>query len=111
MAYYEDRRHYPRDRRRASSYAADYYDNHPANHSRYERDVYPRASNDSVEEIQRDYPPGSDYAYERGFNSRRSQRPVYENMRRSSSVSGYDPYYSRPRRSKNYDDRRKLLLC
>lgn len=105
MAYYEDRRYYPRDRRPAAGYAADYYDD-PRGYSRYERDTFPRAGNDSVEEIQRDYPPGSDYVYERGFDSRRSRRPVYETVRRSSSVSAYDPYYSRPRRSKNYDDRR-----
>ncbi|KAJ5137868.1 uncharacterized protein N7443_009841, partial [Penicillium atrosanguineum] len=105
MAYYEDRR-YARDRRPASGYAADYYDDHPRGYSRYERETYPRATNDSVEEIQREYPPGSDYVYERGYDSRRSRRPVYENIRRSSSVSGYDPYYSRPRQSRNYDDRR-----
>ncbi|KAJ5587738.1 uncharacterized protein N7459_003503 [Penicillium hispanicum] len=113
MAYYEDRRYYePRDRRaRPASYAAEYYDE-PRPYARHEREVYPyRGSDDSVEEIQRDYPPGEDYVYERGYNSRRSRRPVYENMRRASSVSGYDPYYndgyyrSRPRRSRHHDDR------
>lgn len=116
MAYYEDRRYVPRDRRPAPGYAADYYDDHPRRYSRYERDLAPhRASDDSVETIQRDFPPGEDLVYERGYNSRRSRRPVYENVRRASSVSGYDPYYdgygrSRPRRSRQYDDRRKCLL-
>lgn len=115
MAYYEDRRYYPRDRARpASGYAADYYENHPRRFSRYERDVQPhRASDDSIETIQRDFPPGEGYTYERGYNPRPSRRPAYETVRRASSVSGYDPYYengsyrSRPRRSRHPDDRRK----
>lgn len=120
MAYYDDRRHYaPRDRGRSSAgHAADYYDDHPRGlPARHDRDVYSaRGGEDSVEEIQRDYPPGSDYVYERGYDSRRSRRPVYENVRRASSVSGYDPYYengyyrSRTRRSRQYDDRRKWSL-
>lgn len=119
MSYYYDDRHYslPRDRRdRPASYAAEYYDE-PRSYARHGREVYPyRGSDDSVEEIQRDYPPGEDYVYERGYNSRRSRRPVYENVRRPSSVSGYDPYYndgyyrSRPRHStRRYDDRRKCF--
>ncbi|KAJ5714102.1 uncharacterized protein N7483_011283 [Penicillium malachiteum] len=113
MAYYDERRYRaPRDRaaRPVSSYAPEYYDE--PRYARYDRDVYPE---DSVEEIQREYPPGDPYGYERGYDSRRSRRPVYENVRRSSSVSGYDPYYdggysrSRPHASR-YDDRRKLSL-
>lgn len=120
MAYYEDRRSYPRDRARpAAGYAADYYDDHPRGYARRDREVYPyRGNDDSVEEIQRDYPPGDDYAYERGYNPRRPRRPVYENVRRASSVSGYDPYYdhgyyhSRPRRSRQkHDDRRKYTCA
>lgn len=112
MAYYD--RHYypPRDRPRRSGYAADYYDD-PRLYARHDRDRPRRGSDDSVEEVQRDYPPGEDYVYERGYNTRRSRRPVYEHVRRASSVGGYDPYYdggyyrSRPRRSRQYDDRRK----
>ncbi|KAJ5630802.1 uncharacterized protein N7484_010902 [Penicillium longicatenatum] len=107
MAYYEDRRYpAPRDRARPVSYAADYYDS--PRYERHDRQVYP---DESVEEIQRDYPPGEGYVYERGYDSRRSRRPVYENVRRASSVSGHDPYYdgyyrSRARPSRQYDDRR-----
>ncbi|KAJ5527693.1 hypothetical protein N7513_011852 [Penicillium frequentans] len=106
MAYYDDRRYpAPRDRARPMSYAADYRDS--PRYERYERQVYP---DESVEEIQRDYPPGEGYVYERGYDSRRSRRPVYENVRRASSVSGHDPYYdgyrSRARPSRDYDDRR-----
>lgn len=115
MAYYDDRPYYtPRDRRdRQPGTAADYFDDHPdqprAAPSRFEREIYP---GESVEEIQRHFPPGEDYMYERGYNSRRSGRPVYETVRRASSVGGYDPYYDeRPRRSggrsRRYDDRRK----
>ncbi|OKP12173.1 hypothetical protein PENSUB_2333 [Penicillium subrubescens] len=120
MAYYDDRRHYaPRDRGRpAAGYAADYYDDHPRGfNARNDREVYsPRGGEGSVEEIQRDYPPGSDYVYERGYDSRRSRRPVYENVRRASSVGGYDPYYdngyyrSRTRRTRQSDDHRKWSL-
>lgn len=114
MAYYDDRRYYPRDRVRAApGYASDYYDGRL---SRHDRDVYPpRPSDDSIETVQRDFPPGEGYPYERGYNPRRSRRPVYENVRRASSVSGYDPYYdsgyyrSRPRRSRHKDDRRKCM--
>lgn len=108
MAYYDDPRYpTPRDRARPMSYAADYRDS--PRYERYERQVYP---DESVEEIQRDYPPGEGYVYERGYDSRRSRRPVYENVRRASSVSGHDPYYdgyyrSRARTSRDYDDRRK----
>jgi len=116
MAYYDDRRHYaPHDRGRPDAgYAADYYDNHPrAYQPRNDRELYPyRGSEGSVEEIPRDYPPGSEYAYERSYDTRRSRRPVYENVRRASSAGGYDPYYdggyyrSRTRRSRQHDDRR-----
>lgn len=117
MAYYDDRRYYPRDRvRPAPGYASDYYDDHPRRPSRYDRDVYPvRASDDSIETVQRDFPPGEEYVYESGYNPRRSRRPVYENVRRASSVSGYDPHYDsgyyrpRPRRSRHKDDRRECL--
>ncbi|OQE37941.1 hypothetical protein PENCOP_c009G04860 [Penicillium coprophilum] len=113
MAYYEDRRYRePRDRyTRPASYADPYDD--PRGHSRrHVRDSYaPRDSTDSVEEVQREYPPGSDYVYERSYASRRPRRPVYENVRRASSISGYDPYNdasyrnSRPRRSRHYEDK------
>lgn len=111
MAYYADRHYYsPRDRPRRS-HAADYYDD--PRYARYERERPRRGSQDSIEEIQRDYPPGEDTVYERGYNSRRSRRPVYENVRRASSVSG-DPYYdagyyrsSRPRRSRPEESHRK----
>lgn len=119
MSYYDDRRYRaPRDRARpAGGYAADYFDDHPrGRYARPERDAYPYKGDDgSIEEIPRDFPPGRDYVYERGYDSRRARRPVYENVRRASSVSG-DPYYdsgyhrrSRPQRSKRYDDRRKLI--
>ncbi|KAJ5489327.1 hypothetical protein N7539_004217 [Penicillium diatomitis] len=111
MAYYDERRSYapPRNDR---GYATEYYEEHPrAGYARYEREVRPhRGSQDSVEEIQRDYPPGSEYVYERGYDARRPARPTYENVRRASSVGGgYDPYagdgyYHRTRRTKYYDD-------
>lgn len=108
MAYYEERRYRaPRDRARPVSYAPEYYDD--PRYARYEREVYPY---DSVEEVQRDFPPGDPYSYERGYDSRRSSRPVYETVRRASSIGhdprASDPYYrARPRRSHQYDDRRK----
>ncbi|OQE82485.1 hypothetical protein PENNAL_c0036G02765 [Penicillium nalgiovense] len=113
MAYYEDRRYRdPRDRYTRASYA-DPYDDPRGRYRRHERDSYvPRASTDSIEEVQRDYPPGSEYAYERPYGSRRPRRPVYENVRRASSVSGYDPYNdasyrsSGPRRSRYHEDKR-----
>ncbi|KAJ5893939.1 hypothetical protein N7495_005630 [Penicillium taxi] len=110
MAYYEDRSYYPQDRRaRPASYAADFYDD--PRYARHDRELYPyRGSEDSVEEIQREYPPGEDYIErERGYTSGR--RPVYyDTVRRASSVSGYDPYEgayprSHHRRSR-YDDHR-----
>ena len=113
MAYYEDRY---RDRYARPASYVDPYDDPRGRYRRHERDSYvPRISNDSVEEVQRDYPPGSDYAYERSYGSRRSRRPVYENVRRASSVSGYDPYNdvsyrsSGPRRSRRYEDEREYL--
>ncbi|KAJ5494382.1 hypothetical protein N7463_010469 [Penicillium fimorum] len=113
MAYYDDRRYRePRDRYTRPASYADPYDDSRGQYRRHERDSYiPRASTDSVEEVQRDYPPGSDYAYERSY-ARRPRRPVYENVRRASSVSGYDPHndasYRRsdPRRSRRYEDKR-----
>ncbi|KAJ5698518.1 hypothetical protein N7462_000523 [Penicillium macrosclerotiorum] len=116
MAYYDDRRYdsydKPRDRGRPSGgYSADYPDDHPRTHyARHERATY-RGSDGSIEEIQRDFPPGGEYFYERGYNSRRTRQPAYETVRRASSVSGYDPYYDdrshRSRRSRHYyDDRR-----
>ncbi|KAJ5135852.1 uncharacterized protein N7515_005130 [Penicillium bovifimosum] len=113
MAYYEDRRHRePRDRYAPPVSYNDPYDDPRGRYRRHERDSYvPRMSNDSVEEVQRDYPPGSDRAYERSYDSRQPRRPVYQNARRASSVSGYDPYYdtayrtSRPRRARHYEDR------
>ncbi|KAJ5113590.1 hypothetical protein N7456_002124 [Penicillium angulare] len=104
MAYYDRRSYAPRDRRSGGGGAVEYYEDP---RYRYERDLYPV---DSVEEIPRDFPPGERYVYERGYDSRRPRRPAYEGMRRSSSVSGHDPYYdgyyrsSRPRRSRP-DDR------
>ncbi|KAJ5589158.1 hypothetical protein N7537_011836 [Penicillium hordei] len=114
MAYYEDRRYRePRDRYTRPASYIDPYDDPRGRYRRHERDSYvPRASDDSIEEVQRDYPPGSDYAYERSYGSRRPRRPVYENVRRASSVSGYDPYNdaayrsSGPRRSRHYEDKR-----
>ncbi|KAJ5185645.1 hypothetical protein N7491_006485 [Penicillium cf. griseofulvum] len=114
MAYYEDRRYRePRDRYTRPASHADPYDDPRGRYRRHERDSYvPRASTDSVEEVQREYPPGSDYVYERSYGSRRPRRPVYENVRRASSVSGYDPHndasYRRsdPRRSRHYEDKR-----
>ncbi|KAI1832031.1 hypothetical protein DTO027I6_8323 [Penicillium roqueforti] len=106
MAYYEDRY---RDRYARPTSYADPYDEPRGHYRRHERDSYvPRASNDSVEEIQRDYPPGSDYTYERSYDSRRSRRPVYENVRRASSVGAYDAPYrsSGPRRPRHYEDER-----
>ncbi|KAJ5285845.1 hypothetical protein N7524_001151 [Penicillium chrysogenum] len=57
MAYYEDRRYRePRDRYARASYA-DPYDDPRGRYRRHERDSYvPRASTDSIEEVQRDYP-------------------------------------------------------
>ncbi|KAJ5827382.1 hypothetical protein N7447_004145 [Penicillium robsamsonii] len=114
MAYYEDRRYRePRDRYARPASYADPYDDPRGQYRKHERDSYtPRASTDSVEEVQREYPPGSDYAYERSYAARRPRRPVYENVRRASSVSGYDAYndasYRRsdPRRSRQYEDKR-----
>ncbi|KAJ5379223.1 hypothetical protein N7509_012342 [Penicillium cosmopolitanum] len=113
MSYYDDRRYSaPRDRARGGGTAADYFDNHPRGRdARVERDPYPSyRDNGSIEEIPRDFPPGRDYVYER-YEGRRPRRPVYENVRRASSVSG-DPYYdsgyhrrSRPQKSRRYDDR------
>ncbi|KAJ5459267.1 hypothetical protein N7530_011211 [Penicillium desertorum] len=98
MAYYEDRRYRePRDRYARASYADPYDD--------------PRAPTRS-RKFSATTPPGSDYAYERPYSSRRPRRPVYENVRRASSVSGYDPYNdasyrsSGPRRSRHYEDKR-----
>ncbi|KGO78114.1 hypothetical protein PITC_041450 [Penicillium italicum] len=113
MAYYEDRRYRePRDRYTPPTNYADPYDDPRGHYRRYERDSYaPRPSNDSIEEVQREYPPGSDYAYERSYTSRRPRRPAYENVRRASSVSSYDPHNdaayrsSGPRRSRHYEDR------
>ncbi|KAJ5995419.1 hypothetical protein N7481_002396 [Penicillium waksmanii] len=114
MSYYDDRRYSaPRDRARGGGTAADYFDNHPRGRdARVERDAYPSyRDNGSIEEIPRDFPPGRDYVYERSYEARRPRRPVYENVRRASSVSG-DPYYdsgyhrrSRPQKSRRYDDR------
>ncbi|CAG8212424.1 unnamed protein product [Penicillium olsonii] len=108
MSYYDDRRyHSPRDRyARPVSYADPYDD--PRRYARHDRDYVPRRSDDSfVEEVQREYPPGSDYGYERRY-TRRPARPVQETVRRASSVSGYDHYdtRSRPRRTKHYEERR-----
>lgn len=113
MSYYDDDRRYlsPRDRyARPVSYAdyGDPYDD-PRRYARHERDYAPRRSNESIEEVQREFPPGSDYAYERRYR-RRPTRP--EPVRRASSVSGYDPHYdaayarSRPRRTR-HEERRK----
>ncbi|KAJ5620368.1 hypothetical protein N7510_004352 [Penicillium lagena] len=114
MAYYYDDRNYtPRDRRapRPMSYA-DPYDEPRVYSSRYEREVYPRrGSDESIEEVQRDFPPGEEYVYER--TSRRPRRPVYEHVRRASSVGASDPYSdaayyrSRTRRTRDSDDRRR----
>lgn len=112
MAYYDDRRYYsPRDRYAHPASYVDPYNDPRGGYARRSREAYyPRRSDDSVEEVQRDYPPGEDYVYERGYNARRSRRPVYERVRRASSVGGHDPYYggadyrSQPRRSR-YDDR------
>ncbi|KAJ5985232.1 hypothetical protein N7499_008491 [Penicillium canescens] len=116
MAYYEDRRYAPRDRYSRPATYVDPYDDPRGHYARHDRDPYSRrVSDDSIEEVQRDYPPDSDYVYERGYTSRRprASRPVYENVRRASSVSGYDPHYdaaysrsSRPRRSRHYEDKR-----
>ncbi|EPS32172.1 hypothetical protein PDE_07132 [Penicillium oxalicum 114-2] len=111
MAYYDERREYaPRDR----GYTTEYYEENPrGGYARYEREVHPyRGSQDSIEEVRRDYPPGSEYAYERGYEPRRSAgRPEYEHMRRASSAGGYDPYpangyYHRTRRTRHYDGHR-----
>lgn len=115
MAYYDERREYaPRDR----GYTTEYYEENPrGGYARYEREVHPyRGSQDSIEEVRRDYPPGSEYAYERGYEPRRSAgRPEYEHMRRASSAGGYDPYpangyYHRTRRTRHYDDHRMYSI-
>ncbi|KAJ5794188.1 hypothetical protein N7457_000787 [Penicillium paradoxum] len=113
MAYYDDRRYRePRDRYAHPVSYTDPYDDPRGRHRKHERDSYvPRTSNDSMEEVRREYPPGSDYAYERGYTSQRPRRPAYGNVRRASSVNGYDPHYdtayrsSRPRRARNSEDR------
>ncbi|CAL5870899.1 uncharacterized protein PFLUO_LOCUS5140 [Penicillium psychrofluorescens] len=114
MAYYYDDRNYaPRDRRapRPMSYA-DPYDEPRGYSSRLERNIYPRrGSDDSIEEVQREFPPGEEYAYER-YTTRRPKRPVYD-RRRASSVGAPDPYSDaayyrpRPRRTRDNDDRRR----
>ncbi|OQD79238.1 hypothetical protein PENANT_c057G07157 [Penicillium antarcticum] len=113
MAYYEDRRYAPRDRYSRPATYADPYDDPRGHYARHDRDYGRRVSDDSIEEVQRDYPPDSDYVYERTSRRPRTSRPVYENVRRASSVSGYDPHYdaaysrsSRPRRSRHYEDKR-----
>jgi len=113
MSYYDDRRYLsPRDRYARPVSYADPYDDPRGRYARHDRDYVPRRSNDSVEEVQREYPPGSDRAYDRTY-SRRPRRPVYENVRRASSVSGYDPHYDaaytryRPRRTRQPEERRK----
>ncbi|KAL4893928.1 hypothetical protein BDV59DRAFT_18689 [Aspergillus ambiguus] len=115
MAYYDERPYYPptRDRPSRPGHSQDYYyGNHPSH-----MDMVPRydRSDESIEEIPRDYPPG-DYAYD--YPPPRHQRvaTVQEGVRRSHSMSGgrggpyYDDsdYYYRPsrgRRSKHHDDR------
>ncbi|KAJ5767011.1 uncharacterized protein N7511_004627 [Penicillium nucicola] len=115
MAYYEDRRYAPRDRYSRPATYADPYDDPRGRYARNDREYSRRVSDDSIEEVQRDYPPDSDYVYERAYTSRRprTSRPVHENVRRASSVSGYGPHYddaysrsSRPRRSRHYEDKR-----
>lgn len=111
MAYYDDRRYRePRDRyARPDSYGDPYEDRD--RYTRRERDSYvPRASTDLVGPSH-DYRSGPDYGYDRAYTSQRPRRPGYENMRRASSVSSYDPYYdtaprsSRPRRSRRPEER------
>jgi hypothetical protein len=113
MAYYEDRRYAPRDRYSRPATYADPHDDPRGHYARHDREYSRRISDDSIEEVQRDY------VYERGYTSRRPRgsRPVYENVRRASSVSGYDPHYdaaysrsSRPRQSRHYEEKRVLAF-
>ncbi|QQK46682.1 Xanthine uracil permease family [Penicillium digitatum] len=114
MAYYENRRY--RDSRdrypRPASYA-DPLDDTRGYYRRHEQNIYaPRASDDSIEEVRREYPSGSDYAHERSYASRRPRRPDYENGRRASSVSGCDSHNdaayqsSGSHRLRHYEDQR-----
>ncbi|KAG0155401.1 hypothetical protein PDIDSM_978 [Penicillium digitatum] len=114
MAYYENRRY--RDSRdrypRPASYA-DPLDDTRGYYRRHEQNIYaPRASDDSIEEVRREYPSGSDYAHERSYASRRPRRPDYENGRRASSVSGCDSQNdaayqsSGSHRLRHYEDQR-----
>jgi hypothetical protein len=118
MSYYDDPRYVSsrdRDRYARSGYA-DPYDDPRGRYARH--DYVPRESTDTVEEIQREYPPGSDSVYERKY-TRRPRRPVYETVRRASSVGGYDPRYdaayttSRSRRTRQPEERRESesTLC
>lgn len=101
-----------------------YYDSrHRAKRDRYPDEPYVdgqlvrRQSDDSVEEVSRDFLPG-DYYYEYGPQRSRGSA-VREGIRRARSVNGPNPYYDdeddeyyrrenyRPRRSRRYDDRRE----
>lgn len=122
MAYYEDRQYRrPRDRH-GRGYAKEYYYGEDPYDARGHEVMRRRnGSDDSIEEVHRDYPK-SDYGYEYGYglppprHSRVSS--VQEGARRSHSMRDRDPYYedsdySRPRhsrRSKHYDDRR-MSFC
>ncbi|KAJ5821887.1 uncharacterized protein N7525_011171 [Penicillium rubens] len=104
MAYYEDRRYRePRDRYARASYA-DPYDDPRGRYRRHERDSYvPRASTDSIEEVQRDYPqaqsmPTSVLIVHVGRGDPCSRRPKYES---DSSPSRSPP---RHRRRKSFSE-------
>lgn len=127
MAYYDSNQyhHQPRHSRPSAGYAHDYY--YPSGgssgaHHPHPLDVVPRRdpSDESVEEIPRDYPPGEYYEYGTGYppQPRRTRvATVQEGVRRSRSMGGgrSGAYYdesdyayrpSRGRRSRHHDDRR-----
>ncbi|KAF9892566.1 hypothetical protein FE257_001675 [Aspergillus nanangensis] len=119
MAYYDDRQYYqpPRDRASRPSNHDYYYPSSASPANPYPMDVVHRhdGSNNSVEEIPRDYPPG-EYGYDYGPpNPRRSRvATAQEGVRRSHSTGGRPPYYddadyhhrsSRGRKPRHYDDR------
>lgn len=116
MSYYDDRRHRStRDRYRPTGYVEEtYVDSRGGNNSRMDLVRRYDDSNDEVEEVQRDFPPG-EYSY--GRPRRTKVTTVREGVRRARSVGGRDPYYGGGyyrrddyRRSGRYDDRRKLAV-
>lgn len=86
MPRYDDRRPYHRSRSPDDDYR---YDNRQSRYNKRDRRVSHRdnGSNESIEEIQREYPPGSDRPYVRAY-TRQLDKP-----RRGYQGSSVDPHY------------------